>query len=138
MQKRTATLFAELQHRVANNLAFLTAVIDLHARQFGKDGPLAAALAAVKERLMAMSRSHRQLYDPSKIDTSIAQYLSEICAEQIAMSSQPVTHSVACDEIILELNQMVSVALIVSELVTTCPKHAFRDGPQGHIAISFH
>ena len=48
MQKRTATLFAELQHRVANNLAFLTAVLDKHGRQFGKDGPMADALDAVK------------------------------------------------------------------------------------------
>jgi two-component sensor histidine kinase len=137
MQKRTATLFAELQHRVANNLAFLTAVIDLHGRQFGKEGPIADALYAVKERLMAMSRSHRRLYDPAKIDTSIAQYLGELCAEQIAMSGKPVTHTVTCDDIFLELDQTVAVALIVSELVTNCLKHAFKDSSEGHIAISF-
>ena len=137
MQKRTATLFAELQHRVANNLAFLTAVIDLHGKQCGKGMSIAAALEAVKERLMAMSRSHRRLYDPTKIETSIGQYLSEVCAEQIAMSGQPVTHTVECDDILLELDQTVSVALLVSELVTNCLKHAFKDHSQGHIAINF-
>jgi two-component sensor histidine kinase len=137
MQKRTATLFAELQHRVANNLAFLTAVLNKHGKQFGTEGPMAEALAAVKERLMAMSRSHRRLYDPAKIDMSIAQYLSELCAEQIAMSGKPVTHTVQCDDIFLELDQAVSVALIVSELVTNCLKHAFKDGAQGHIAVNF-
>ena len=89
MQKRSATLFAELQHRVANNLAFLTAVLNLHGKQYGKDGPVASALDDVKERLMAMSRSHRRLYDPAKIDASISQYLGELCAEQIAMSGKP-------------------------------------------------
>src|ERR1700751_4567836 len=136
LQKRTATLFAELQHRVANNLAFLTAVIDLHGKQLDK-GRSTAALEAVKERLMAMSRSHRRLYDPAKIETSIGQYLREVCAEQIAMSGQPVTHTVECDDILLELDQTVSVALLVSELVTNCLKHAFKESSQGHIAISF-
>ena len=59
MQKRTATLFAELQHRVANNLTFLTAVLNLHGRKFGNDDPIAGVLDDVKERLMSMSRSHR-------------------------------------------------------------------------------
>ena len=137
MQKRTATLFAELQHRVANNLAFLTAVIDLHGKQVGKGKSISSALEAVKERLMAMSRSHRRLYDPAKMETSIGQYLSEVCAEQIATSGQPVTHTVECDDILLELDQTVSVALLVSELVTNCLKHAFKERSQGHIAINF-
>ena len=53
------------------------------------------------------------------------------------MAGKPVTHTVTCDEIFLELDQTVSVALIVSELVTNCLKHAFKDGSQGHIAIIF-
>lgn len=137
MHKRSTTLFAELQHRVANNLAFLTAVIDLHAKQIGKGRPIAAALEAVKERLMAMSRSHRRLYDPARMETSIGQYLSEICAEQVAMSAQPVTYTVECDDILLELDQTVSVALLLSELVTNCLKHAFKERAKGHIAIDF-
>jgi K+-sensing histidine kinase KdpD len=76
LQKRTATLFAELQHRVANNLAFLTAVIDLHGKQFSKDGSIPVALQSVKERLMSMSRSHRRLYDPRK-DPNVHRAISQ-------------------------------------------------------------
>ena len=53
------------------------------------------------------------------------------------MSGKAVTHTVTCDDIFLELDQTVSVALIISELVTNCLKHAFKDGSQGHIAINF-
>ena len=53
------------------------------------------------------------------------------------MSGKPVTHTVTCDDIVLELDQTVSVALILSELVTNCLKHAFKDCSQGHIAINF-
>ena len=45
--------------------------------------------------------------------------------------------AITCDDIYLELDQTVSVALIVSELVTNCLKHAFHDSSQGHIAINF-
>ncbi len=137
MQQRTAVLFAELQHRVANNLAFLTAVLDQQARQFDKVGPVACALASVKSRLMAMSRSHRRLYDPQRINEPIGQYLAELCREQISASGLPVTHSMECDSIVLELDQLVPVALIVSELITNCLKHAFSDRAGGHILISF-
>lgn len=136
MQRRTATLFAELQHRVANNLAFLVAVVNIQAREFGNDGSVAVALEAVRERLMAMSRSHRRLYDPTKIDRPFGEYLGELCSEQIAISGQPVTHTVACDPIVLELDQMIPAGLIVSELVTNCLKHGFKGRSHGHIAIS--
>ena len=137
MQKRTATLFAELQHRVANNLAFLTAVVDRQARQLCQNRPVTVALQGIKDRLMAMSHSHRRLYDPTKIDQPVGQYLREVCSEQIAMFGLPVTHMIECDGIVLDLNHTVSVAMIVSELVTNSVKHGFKGRSGGHIAISF-
>ena len=135
MQQRTSVLFAELQHRVANNLAFLTAVLDQKARQFDRDDPIGCVLSAVKDRLMAMSRSHRRLYDPQRVNEPIGQYLAELCSEQISASGLPVTHSIECDAVVLDLGQLVPVALIVSELITNCLKHAFKDRTDGHIAI---
>jgi two-component sensor histidine kinase len=135
MQRRTAVLFAELQHRVANNLAFLTAVLDQQARQFDKEGPVGLAVAAIKDRLMAMSRSHRRLYDPQRINEPIGGYLAELCAEQISTSGLPVTHSVQCDAVVLDLDQLMPVALIVSELITNSLKHAFKGRASGHIAV---
>jgi two-component sensor histidine kinase len=137
MQKRTATLFAELQHRVANNLAFLTAVLDRQTRQLGQNGPVPATLQSIKDRLMAMSHSHRRLYDPTKIDQPVDQYLREVCSEQIAMFGLPVTHTIDCDGIVLDLNHTVSITMIVSELVANCIKHGFKGRADGHIAISF-
>lgn len=135
MQQRTSVLFAELQHRVANNLAFLTAVLDQKARQFEKDGPVGCVLAAVKDRLMAMSRSHRRLYDPQRVNEPIGQYLAELCLEQISASGLPVTHSIECDPVVLDLGQLLPVALIVSELIANCLKHAFKDRSDGLITI---
>jgi len=124
MEKRTATLFAELQHRVANNLAFLVAVLN---RQLGREVPAALALESIRDRLIAMGRTHRRLYDPANIDKPIGPYLSELRSEQIAMCGMPVTHTFACDEIVLQLDKVVPVALILSELVANCIKHAFKD-----------
>jgi two-component sensor histidine kinase len=136
MQNRTATLFAELQHRVANNLTFLTAVLDRQARQLGTDGPVPVALQGIKDRLMAMSCSHRRLYDPRRLDEPIGQYLGELCAEQIANSGLPVTHSITCGDVVLDLDQLMPVVLIVSELITNCLKHGFKERSAGQISIS--
>lgn len=135
MERRTAILFAELQHRVANNLGFLVAVLN---RQLEQNVPAATALAAMRERLIVLGRSHRRLYDPARIDRPVGPYLNELCSEQISMSDVPVTHSVRCDQIVLELDQVFSVSLIVSELVANSLKHAFRGRSHGHIEIGFH
>ena len=53
------------------------------------------------------------------------------------MFGLPVTYTIDCDGIVLDLNHTVSVTMIVSELVTNCVKHGFKDRLDGHIAISF-
>jgi len=135
IESRTAVLFAELQHRVANNLSFLVSVLN---RQIERNVSGPVALQSIKDRLIALGRSHRRLYDPAKVDKPIGPYFGELCSEQIAVSGLPVTHAVACDQIVLELDQVVSVALIVSELVNNSLKHAFKDRSHGHIEIGFH
>jgi len=112
MQRRTAILFAELQHRVANNLTFLTAIIDLQIKQTGRETRIAVALEAVRNRLVAMSRRHRRLYDPARVDAPFGQYLGELFSEQIAMCGAPVTHTITCDDVVLGLDQLVPLALI--------------------------
>jgi two-component sensor histidine kinase len=130
-QERSNTLFRELQHRVANNLQFVSALLWRRRKLLGADGPAAQALDAARARLDMMSRVHRRLHDPRSVDAPVDEYLRALGTDLIEASETPdVALSVTGDAVVLDLEQLMSVSLIVAELVTNSLKHAF-DGRSG-------
>ena len=79
-RERSNTLFRELQHRVANNLQFVAALLHLQRKlPLSKD----AALASANVRLEIMGRIHRKLYDPANADRPITEFLRDLCGDLI-------------------------------------------------------
>ena len=135
-RERSNTLFRELQHRVANNLQFVSALLWARKRKLDGDSAGAEALEAARARLDMMSRVHRRLHDPQSVDLPIDEYLRSLCADLIQASDSPhVRLTVTADPIVLNLEALMSVSLIVAELVTNSLKHAFKGRDEGEIAI---
>ena len=118
-RERSNVLFRELQHRVANNLQFVAAVL-MRRRKLLKSDPLCAeALELAQLRLETMSRVHRRLHDPSSLDQPLQAYLEALCADLIKASDTPdIRLEVESPPIVLTLNGLMSMSLIVAELVT--------------------
>ncbi|HET9160602.1 MAG TPA: histidine kinase dimerization/phosphoacceptor domain -containing protein [Caulobacteraceae bacterium] len=135
-RERSNTLFRELQHRVANNLQFVAALLQVRRRTLAADTAGAHALEAAETRLSMMSRVHRRLHDPRSVDQPVEDYLQVLCADLIAASDTPdVRLEVSGEPVILDLEALMSLSLIVAELVTNSLKHAFHDRPEGSICI---
>ena len=135
-RERSNVLFRELQHRVANNLQFVAAVLMRRRKLLKSDPVCAEALQAAQMRLETMSRVHRRLHDPSSVDQPLQAYLEALCADLIKASDTPnVRLTVESPAVVLSLNALMSMSLIVAELVTNSLKHAFRDRADGIIAI---
>lgn len=135
-RERSNTLFRELQHRVANNLQFVAALLRLRRKGLRPGSSGALALQAAETRLDMMSRVHRRLHDPNSVDQPVGRYLQELCADLIRASDTPdIRLTVAAQPIVLDLEARMSVSLIVAELVTNSLKHAFKDRPDGAISI---
>lgn len=131
------TMFQELQHRVANNMQFVAALLTLQKRKVGNDP--AAALAALDEariRLETISRIHRRLYDPQRIDLPVGHYLQELCTDLLdATGARNIVCLVDVPPMHLDLTRLTTLSLLVVEVVTNALKHAFvPDGP-GTITI---
>ena len=135
LRERTATLFKELQHRVANNLTLVSAVLTMQSRAAGADTAAGRALIAARERLFTMGQVHRHLHDPAMIDQPIGSYLKLICDDLVRGSGLNVSCDVKADGTQLEQNDSITVALIVTELVTNSLKHAFSGRDAGRIEI---
>jgi two-component sensor histidine kinase len=135
-RERSSTLFRELQHRVANNLQVVAALLYLRKKTLEPDSPGAHALEAARSRLDLMSRVHRRLHSPDVIDLPVGRYLEDLCGDLIKASEFPyVRLTVEASPIKLDLEALMSVSLIVAELVTNSLKHAFRGRSAGSIAI---
>jgi two-component sensor histidine kinase len=135
--KAKALLLQEMAHRTKNNLAVLSAMIRLQARN--GDPMIATALQDTARRIQVTS----ELYDhlSAKEDShfvNMRYFLSDV-VEKIFQSlapSGPIAFEVACETIVLPNNQALAIGIIVNELVTNCLKYAFPDNRPGHLAVS--
>jgi two-component sensor histidine kinase len=135
-RERSNTLFRELQHRVANNLQFVAALLHLRKKALERDSDGARALEAARSRLDLMARVHRRLHDPKAVDLPVGRYLEELCGDLIkASDARNIRLTVEAPPIELDPQSLMSVSLIVAELVTNSLKYAFRGRSEGSIAI---
>jgi two-component sensor histidine kinase len=135
-RERSNTLFRELQHRVANNLQFVSSYLWSKRKSLAADSAGAAALDAARARLDMMSRVHRRLHDPSSVDHPVGEYLKLLCMDLIKASNTPdIRLTVRADPAAFNLETLMTLSLIVAELVTNSLKHAFQGREDGEIMI---
>jgi two-component sensor histidine kinase len=78
--RQQRAMFQELQHRVANNMQFVSALLAIQRRRVAAEpGAAAAALDEAAERLRSMARIHRRLHDPAAAGVQFGEHLREIC-----------------------------------------------------------
>lgn len=129
------TLFSELQHRVANNLAIVSALFGLQTRRLADNPEAAAAFQDARLRLDTMSRVHRRLYDPANVGQPLAGFLEELLRDMLDGAGRPdIAVSIDAPECGLATNARMPLMLIVAEIATNALKHAF-EGRGGRIAV---
>jgi two-component sensor histidine kinase len=135
-RERSNTLFRELQHRVANNIQFVAAILHLAKKEFEAGSAGAHALDAARSRLELMSRVHRRLHDPAAADLPLPSYLEDLCRDLIQASTSPhVELRVEAPPVRLDFELLMSLSLIVAELITNSLKHAFVGRTDGSISV---
>ena len=137
-KEKIETLHKELGHRVKNNLAFISALMNMQQRRL--DNP--EAKAAVKEgelRLQSMSLLHRKLHMGEQDQFSTSNYLKELTANlqnTFPFSGNPPKINIKTEDIELNGDATMRIGLIVNELVTNSFKYAFNNHNNPTINIS--
>lgn len=137
-EARQAELFAELNHRVKNNLAIVSAILSLQAR--GQPAEVKRHLDAAADRIQAIAELHAALYSQDRVEAvSLCPYLEALCARLSAslLPDAAVVVEVRCEETALPVETAVSLGLIVNELLTNAAKHAFPAGRAGRVTVTY-
>jgi len=136
--KEKEILLAEVHHRVKNNLAVVSAMLQLQAAE-EKNEEISDRLFGSVGRIRAIANIHEHLYQSNtfyrlNFTENIRQLATEIVeAFQI---NKNINLEFSCDPVQLNINQAIPCSLIVNEVITNIHKHAFLGRKHGMIHIS--
>lgn len=138
--KEKDTLLRELQHRVANNLQMVTALIRIEARNVSEadaGGPRDDRFDRLAGRIEAMGLLYRSLAGEDEKDTvDLGTYLSGIAASVMAAHAVEGIHlNLQVDTWPVSINVAMPTGLVVNELLTNALKHAFEGRDGGTITL---
>jgi GAF domain-containing protein len=113
----------EVNHRVSNSLQLLTSMLRLKANARSEPA-LREQLLAAANRVTAISRAHRRLYQSGRVQQmSLSAYLADLAA-----SVEPCALEIdAPDAIEIATDRAIPIALVLTELATTRPSTPIRD-----------
>lgn len=135
---RAEVLLAEVNHRVANSLSFVGALVNLQ-RQSISDPGARAALSETRGRIQAVADMHKHLYTTGDVTTvQLDGYLGEMLerlAEAMGSDGAKAPIAIDLEPVRVPTAVGVNLGIVVTEWVTNAFKYAY-DGALGAVRVS--
>ncbi|MAO64815.1 MAG: hypothetical protein CL666_07420 [Balneola sp.] len=131
------TLLSEIHHRVKNNLAVVSGMMQLQAYDTANE-ELQTKLFDSVIRIKTMASVHELLYQSNSFSRLDFSDTIVKLVENISETLQTVTEinlDIECEHISLNINKAIPASLIVNEVVTNIYKHAFEGRQEGDIVL---
>lgn len=130
-------LLQEIHHRVKNNLQIITSMIRLQASTTDNEEVI-KYLNDASERIQAIALTHEKIYkSPDLGRISSEDYLKSLANDIIRSYGKQdvIKTNVITQNLYIDLNVIVPIALILNELITNSIKHAFSSTEHPEVSI---
>ncbi|WP_299822729.1 two-component regulator propeller domain-containing protein [uncultured Pontibacter sp.] len=126
-------LLQEIHHRVKNNLQIVISMLNLQARHV-QDPQAIDVMRALKSRVRSMAILHERLYRHDNLgEIDLDDYFRGICEslyEAYGVTEEQVELELSIPSIKVDIDNAITLGLIVNELVSNSLKYAFPDFKQ--------
>jgi two-component sensor histidine kinase/CHASE3 domain sensor protein len=134
---RAEVLLAEVNHRVANSLMLVAALVRLQSRTV-KDKAAKDALDETQARIDAVSLVHKRLYTSGNVeDVSLDEYMSGLL-DHLQGSMQKEGHGASLqydlEPLKMQVDLTVNLGVVLAEWVTNAFKYAY-SGQRGEVRV---
>lgn len=137
-RERAEMLLGEVNHRVANSLAMVAALVGLQANAV-TDVEAKRALAETQARIHAIAGVHRHLYTSEDVrSVQVADYVSSLVGEleaSVQLEGKTASLRVQVDPFQLSTEKVASLGVMLIELVTNALKYAYSGREVGEVRI---
>ena len=131
---RQQFLVKEMNHRVKNSLAIVASLIHLQGR--AGNGETAYQFEETARRVSAIARAHERLYRNNNVESmDLGAYVGEVCEDMDSSVANCTVMVDAQPHIDVKVDDAISIALIIVELITNSAKYAYPDGTGGTIWV---
>lgn len=124
-------LMREVHHRVQNSLQLVNAMLRLQEGE-STDPTVAARFAEARRRILAVSATHRRLWRSDQIQSvRFDTYLRELRDDLVEEWGRAWDGHlrIRAEPMLVPTDAAVSLALVITELLTNAVKHAYRGEP---------
>ncbi|MBP3191680.1 sensor histidine kinase [Natronogracilivirga saccharolytica] len=136
--KEKEVLLAEVHHRVKNNMAVISGLLELEAEM--SDTPeMKEVLKKAESRIRSMALIHEKLYkSDSFAEIDFGAYIIELAGfiqEHYSSDKKRIHMSFDLDKVYLDITRAVPCGIILNELITNGMKYAFKNRSEGTVTI---
>jgi two-component sensor histidine kinase len=119
-------LINEIHHRVKNNLNLISSILGLQLKNAGKEGR--KLIKSNQKRVEAMALLHKILYTKGiECENNFRQYVKDLIDNLIVTANKEIKVEKNIQSVHLDLDDMVSLGVILNELITNSIKHSNSD-----------